>query len=397
MSKGSSFDRIFPVQDRLDPGDVGNLIALPFNGLAAKRGTTLLLDVGNGLSPHGADLAENIEYFLENLTTINEPEVDHLLKTLGVDQVDFQRDSGTTFGQYKGNERLLKLVEACAFLRHCRDDAGTLPEPEWYQGICLLANQYGGPDLIHKLSLSYPKYSKKETNAKILHALHDCPGPPTCSTIQKDWPGCDVSCGVTTPLGLLFAQREPEPAAHIEIPSPPRRSEPDWPAPLAPEAFYGLAGEFVKIVGPATEADPAALLVQFLAAFGNLVGRTAYFIGEADRHYSNINAVIVGATASGKKGSSHGWVRNTIEAVDETWKDRVTGGISSGEGIIWQVRDPIMKMEKDRKTGKMVETAVDEGVSDKRLYLVEAEFASVLRVCTRDGNTVSAIIRCRGS
>jgi hypothetical protein len=34
----------------------------------------------------------------------------------------------------------------------------------------------------------------------------------------------------------------------------------EWPAPLGAEAFQGLAGEFVRLVGPETEADESALL-----------------------------------------------------------------------------------------------------------------------------------------
>src|SRR5215472_11202690 len=51
-------------------------------------------------------------------------------------------------------------------------------------------------------------------------------------------------------------------------------SERQWPAPLAAQAFYGVAGEIVRCIEPHTEADPAALLFQFLCVFGNLVGRS---------------------------------------------------------------------------------------------------------------------------
>jgi hypothetical protein len=67
-----------------------------------------------------------------------------------------------------------------------------------------------------------------------------------------------------------------------------------------------------------------------------------------------------------------------------------------GEGLIHAVRDPTEKQEpikdKGRVTGYQT-VIVDAGVDDKRAYVVEAEFASVLRVATRDGNTLSAIIR----
>jgi len=84
--QGGSFDAVFPKQDLLGPDEIGNLISLPFNGQAAKRRASLLLDQGTGLHPHRQDLAENIEYFLENMTAIDEAEVDRLLKALGVDQ-----------------------------------------------------------------------------------------------------------------------------------------------------------------------------------------------------------------------------------------------------------------------------------------------------------------------
>ena len=46
-----------------------------------------------------------------------------------------------------------------------------------------------------------------------------------------------------------------------------------WPASLAADAFHGLAGTFVRTVEPHSEADPAALLLQFLVAFGSAAGR----------------------------------------------------------------------------------------------------------------------------
>jgi len=54
--------------------------------------------------------------------------------------------------------------------------------------------------------------------------------------------------------------------------SGPRQPE---PAPLGEAAFHGLAGRIVHRIEPHSEADPAAILVQLLIAFGNLVGRLA--------------------------------------------------------------------------------------------------------------------------
>jgi hypothetical protein len=59
-----------------------------------------------------------------------------------------------------------------------------------------------------------------------------------------------------------------------------------WPDPPAEEAFYGLAGDVVRTIGPHTEASRVALLIQTLASFGNVLGRAAYFTAEASRHTS---------------------------------------------------------------------------------------------------------------
>lgn len=171
---------------------------------------------------------------------------------------------------------------------------------------------------------------------------------------------------------------------------------PEWPAPMAPEAFHGLPGEFVRLVEPHTEADPAGLLVQFLVAMGNVIGRGPHFVAEGSRHYLNLFAALVGLTAKGRKGTSWAHTGNIAAAVDETWKDRVVHGLSSGEGLIWAVRDPIIQRQAVKGKGRVVDyedVEVDPGVEDKRLLVVEGEFATTLRVLGREGNTLSAVVR----
>ncbi len=170
-----------------------------------------------------------------------------------------------------------------------------------------------------------------------------------------------------------------------------------WPSPPTPEAFHGLAGRIVRAIEPHTEADPMALLVQLLLAFGNAIGRGPHFMAEADRHGLNLFACLVGATAKGRKGTSWGHVRRIFEATDPKWvKEGIASGLSSGEGLIWAVRNPIERNEPVKEKGRTTgyETVlVDEGVEDKRLLVFEGEFASVLRILGREGNTLSAIIR----
>lgn len=173
--------------------------------------------------------------------------------------------------------------------------------------------------------------------------------------------------------------------------------QPGWPR-LADEALHGLAGDFVRLLEPHTESDPAAVLVQLLACFGSVVGRRPHFRAEADRHGVNLFCCLVGETAKGRKGSSAGHVRALFDEVDPIWnRNRVQSGLSSGEGLIWSVRDPITRREPMRRKGRerpsFREVVSDPGVSDKRLCIFESEFASTLRVLQRDGNTLSPVLR----
>ncbi len=168
----------------------------------------------------------------------------------------------------------------------------------------------------------------------------------------------------------------------------------DWPAPLNAAAFHGLAGEVVRTLEPHTEADPAAVLLQFLSAFGNASGRHSYMQVEGDRHPPQIWPVLVGETSKARKGTSWGRIRSLFEEASPIWaRERIASGLSSGEGVIWQVRDPIRSMQKDKKTGAYTEEETDAGVADKRLFVIEPEFASPLRHMERSGNTLSATLR----
>jgi hypothetical protein len=166
-------------------------------------------------------------------------------------------------------------------------------------------------------------------------------------------------------------------------------------------AYQGLAGELVRTIDPHTEADPAAILAQFLAAVGNACGRGPGFQVEADRHHINLYVVIVGDTSKARKGTSFGQARRLVEMADPEWKGRVHSGLSSGEGLIWQVRDSITarkpaktKEERERADSDgCIEEITDGGVMDKRLLAYESELASVLGRMAREGNSLSSVIR----
>jgi hypothetical protein len=171
-------------------------------------------------------------------------------------------------------------------------------------------------------------------------------------------------------------------------------AEQPWPAPLAEAAFHGIAGRIVRTIEPETEADPAAILFQFLTGIGNALGAGSYVRVEDDMHPPRLFTVQVGRTAKGRKGTSWGRVRGVLQETAPEWvKTRVMSGLSSGEGLIYEVRDPVTNTETDKKTGATHEEVTDPGVTDKRLLVFEGEFAKVLRVIERQGSTLSAVIR----
>lgn len=187
-------------------------------------------------------------------------------------------------------------------------------------------------------------------------------------------------------LGNPAGNGRPETAGRNGRAGDPRG--PSWPE-LDDAALHGLAGEVVETVLPHTEADPAALLTSLLAACGNALGRGAHARVGADRHYLNLNVGLVGETSKGRKGMSWNFVKSLVHAADPVWAgDRILGGLSSGEGLIYAVRDRRVGEDGD---GNPV--TLDAGAEDKRLMVVEGEFAGPLKTMTREGNTLSVLIR----
>lgn len=183
----------------------------------------------------------------------------------------------------------------------------------------------------------------------------------------------------------------------VEDSKPTTETEKSISAPILSErAYYGLAGEIIRTIEPHTEADNAALLIQLLTGFGSLIGKTAYFRAEADYHYTKLFGVLVGASSKGRKGTSWGQIRRLLLKVDETFVNVIQDGLSSGEGLIYHVRDPQSKKIPIKEKGRIVDyqdEIVDEGANEKRAFVIEPEFARVLRAMQRDGNTLSSIIR----
>jgi hypothetical protein len=194
------------------------------------------------------------------------------------------------------------------------------------------------------------------------------PALPTLVDLQRRWTelhGSEVD----------FQAEEPaSPAAPTSTPNPPPLRDSSWPS-LTAEALYGVAGAVVRTIAPHTEADPAAILLQFLAAFGNLVGPGPHCTVESTRHGLNLFVVLVGESSKARKGTSWRQICRLFSEVDDLWAARrVTTARLSAGGLIHALRD-------------------EEPVTDRRLLVLSEEFASVLHVLGREKSHLSPLLR----
>ena len=178
------------------------------------------------------------------------------------------------------------------------------------------------------------------------------------------------------------------------------KHESEDPSPLAPpvmpsEGFPELLRAIVDASCNSSEAHPVAVAANVLALFCCAVGRVAFQrIGDALIH-ARLYLLIVGKSGKSRKGTAEHTPREVFRRADAILRERHqtndrlrihAGGLSTGEGVAWAIRDP---REPDEKTGK----GGDLGVIDKRLMVIESEFANVLAQVKREGNILSSTIR----
>lgn len=171
------------------------------------------------------------------------------------------------------------------------------------------------------------------------------------------------------------------------------RREAPWPQPIAEAALHGLPGDIVRAIDPHTESDKAAILFQLLAALGNAVGRAAYYLVESTHHYPVLYCVIVGKSSRARKGTACDHVLELFKRADGKWtSDCVKSGLSSGEGLIYHLRDA-SQSRPIKRPGNRAASGEDAGTTEKRLFVIESEFGKLLKVCGRDKNTTSDELR----
>ncbi len=161
---------------------------------------------------------------------------------------------------------------------------------------------------------------------------------------------------------------------------------------LDPHALVGLAGEIVSELAKDSEADEPAILISILAGFGNAIGRTAYAYAGGNQ-YTNLYACIVGDTSTARKGTSWNISESLLRLAFRDWGDRILTSLTTGEGLIHEIRDERKSKTRDPGSGELVEKVVDAGVDDKRLFAVTEEFSLILARMKREGNILSGTLR----
>lgn len=169
-----------------------------------------------------------------------------------------------------------------------------------------------------------------------------------------------------------------------------------WPV-LPDQALDGISGDVVRLATRHSEADQAAVLLTFLSAFGAAAGRARYLrVGDAV-HHSRLFVALVGNSSRARKGTSATPIRRLLRAAESRLQAGPApfpgglslklsdGPLSSGEGLVWAIRDPSGSDKNGDPT--------DQGVEDKRLLVIEGEFGGALRVAGREGSSLSSILR----
>jgi hypothetical protein len=153
-----------------------------------------------------------------------------------------------------------------------------------------------------------------------------------------------------------------------------------------PACLYGLVGEVARAGSDGTETNPYAIAANFMAYLSCAVGRGVYLPVGNTWHHPRLFCLHIGRSGRGRKGDALSLVFRLDEALRELnplFAPPIhRGGLSSREGLVALMHDGY-------KQGKQEVPAIE----DKRLWVVESEFANVLHQGRRQGNTLSAALR----
>jgi putative DNA primase/helicase len=153
-----------------------------------------------------------------------------------------------------------------------------------------------------------------------------------------------------------------------------------------PECLYGLIGEVAHAGSDGTETNAFAIAANFMTYLSSAIGRGVYLPVGNTRHHARLFCLHIGRSGRGRKGDAVSLVLRidaALRTIDESFAPQIhRGGLSTREGLAALIHDGF-------RHGRNEVAAIE----DKRLWVVESEFANVLHQGRRDGNTLSAALR----
>ncbi|MFF4524182.1 DnaB-like helicase N-terminal domain-containing protein [Streptomyces bluensis] len=259
----------------------------------------------------------------------------------------------------------------------------------------------GGPAYVHGLVNAVPTAANAEYYAEIVRNKARLRRLVEHGTRLVEWasaPGADpeeVGTVAVTQVRELAApehsaldSNRAEESPSGAVPNPlydpaPDLRRPNRPGPTPhPAVFCGWLGETVRELDPTTEADPVAVLVNLMSAAGAIIGRRPHLWIGNDRHPALLWALTVGATSAGRKGSATSTAKRPLATAFPEFfgPDHTPRGLNSGEGLIEYVKDD----DSDNASRASL---------DKRLWVVESEYAVTMSRGRREGSSLPGVLR----
>lgn len=155
-----------------------------------------------------------------------------------------------------------------------------------------------------------------------------------------------------------------------------------------PAMFYGALGRLAQQAAQGTEVNPVAAMAAAMTWISAGIGRNTCVVIGDEWHHLRLFTLHVGRSSRGGKGMALGLLKRIQNAMSElpdgeTLRPKIhLGGLSSREGLAWLIHDGY-KEGKDKIPAIM----------DKRLFVLESEFANVLAQGKRESNTLSTALR----
>jgi len=144
-----------------------------------------------------------------------------------------------------------------------------------------------------------------------------------------------------------------------------------------PTVIYDCTlGQIATRAARHTEIDPAALMLCLAATIGATIGPGPHTWFGEERHPALIWVALVGPSGVARKSTTIKRALKLVSDVDPAITDRIISGLGSGEALADAFRPT---NPGDRH--------------DPRCIIREHELARILRVCRREGSTLSAMLR----